>query len=306
MTQIDELVKRARECRHVSQVSVNPCKLANDLADALESQYAELTRLRERNAELEKERDEALPWKMFYGEGKTLGEVASYFGESIYAFSPWLTAPLARCAAESATSTFARIASLEATVREGERKARADRDSLRAKLEEVEARNKDAEASDMALRSDIDDRDAWIQEADAKLDRAKEALEPLIKAASRLAVAAQTTGGVAGRDEGLCAEIDRIARLLGEARAVLSELSADAPAQQTQRDVITRDRDIILQALVEYDAWMLDDDYNATKALHTIMKRMRDRALVAPAQQNDPLIPKDEFAQIERDRERER
>jgi chromosome segregation ATPase len=65
----------------------------------------------------------------------------------------------------------------------------------------------------------------------AKLDRAKEAFGPLIKAASRLAVAAQTTGGVAGRDEGLCAEIDRLAQPLGKARSVLSELSADAPAQ---------------------------------------------------------------------------
>jgi hypothetical protein len=71
----------------------------------------------------------------------------------------------------------------------------------------------------------------------AKLDRAKEAFGPLIKAASRLAVAAQTTGGVAGRDEGLCAEIDRLAQPLGKARSVLSELSADALAQPRDNDI---------------------------------------------------------------------
>jgi hypothetical protein len=45
----------------------------------------------------------------------------------------------------------------------------------------------------------------------------------------------------------------------------------------TQRDTITRDRDIILEALSDYDEWMLDDDYDAMTVLHRIMKRMRER-----------------------------
>lgn len=56
------------------------------------------------------------------------------------------------------------------------------------------------------------------------LVKAGEVLEPLIKASARLSIAAQTTGGVAGRDEGLCAEIDRIAQPLGSARATLTEI----------------------------------------------------------------------------------
>src|SRR5208283_4310066 len=63
------------------------------------------------------------------------------------------------------------------------------------------------------------------RERDAALARIAEleaALLKLIKASSRLAIAAQTTGGVAGRDEGLCLEIDRLAQPLGEARAALA------------------------------------------------------------------------------------
>jgi hypothetical protein len=35
--------------------------------------------------------------------------------------------------------------------------------------------------------------------------------------------------------------------------------------------------DIIVEALVDYDGWMLDDDYDATPVLNRIMKRMRER-----------------------------
>jgi len=35
--------------------------------------------------------------------------------------------------------------------------------------------------------------------------------------------------------------------------------------------------DIIIEALVDYDGWMLDDDYEATPVLNRIMKRMRER-----------------------------
>jgi uncharacterized coiled-coil protein SlyX len=35
--------------------------------------------------------------------------------------------------------------------------------------------------------------------------------------------------------------------------------------------------DIIVEALVDYDEWMYDDDYDATTVLNRIMKRMRER-----------------------------
>jgi hypothetical protein len=35
--------------------------------------------------------------------------------------------------------------------------------------------------------------------------------------------------------------------------------------------------DIIIEALVDYDGWMLDDDYDATPVLNRIMRRMRER-----------------------------
>jgi hypothetical protein len=135
-----------------------------------------------------------------------------------------------------------------------------------------------------------DDRDTWKERSDslrAKLERAKEVLEWYGENARlcRLIHSGGDKGRNALSDDGG-----------NRARAVLSDLSADAPAQQTQRDVITRDKDIILQALAEYDAWMLDDDYDATTALHKIMKRMRDRALVEPAQQTQGS---DEAAQSE-------
>lgn len=35
--------------------------------------------------------------------------------------------------------------------------------------------------------------------------------------------------------------------------------------------------DIIIEALIDYEGWMLDDDYDATPVLNRIMKRMRER-----------------------------
>ena len=35
--------------------------------------------------------------------------------------------------------------------------------------------------------------------------------------------------------------------------------------------------DIVDEALASYEAWMAEDDYNATDALHKIMGRMRQR-----------------------------
>src|SRR4051812_19397662 len=46
--------------------------------------------------------------------------------------------------------------------------------------------------------------------------------------------------------------------------------------------------DIIIEALVDYDGWMLDDDYDATPVLNRIMKRMRERV-----EMSDPPQPVD-------------
>jgi hypothetical protein len=41
--------------------------------------------------------------------------------------------------------------------------------------------------------------------------------------------------------------------------------------------------DIIDQALMTYDAWMLDDDYDATSVLHQIMGQMKTALLAQDA-----------------------
>ena len=81
------------------------------------------------------------------------------------------------------------------------------------------------------IATDVDADRARKIERDAHLIAAApmmaEALDSLIRAAARLSVAAQTTGGVAGRDEGLCAEIDRLANPLGQARSILAEAKGE-------------------------------------------------------------------------------
>lgn len=43
--------------------------------------------------------------------------------------------------------------------------------------------------------------------------------------------------------------------------------------------------DIVDEALSSYEAWMVEDDYDATNALHKIMDRMRQRRNAAIAAQ---------------------
>lgn len=43
------------------------------------------------------------------------------------------------------------------------------------------------------------------------------------------------------------------------------------------QDRLGRDRDIILEAINEYDGWILDDDYDADRMLGKIMMRMKER-----------------------------
>jgi len=47
------------------------------------------------------------PWLLFYRDGKSLGEIAAELGCSIYALSPWLTAPLVRAFSSTPTSSNA-------------------------------------------------------------------------------------------------------------------------------------------------------------------------------------------------------
>jgi hypothetical protein len=54
--------------------------------------------------------------------------------------------------------------------------------------------------------------------------------------------------------------------------------SPASPSVVAPQDRLSRDRDIILEAINEYDEWMKDDDYDAMTALHNIMGRMKDRA----------------------------
>ena len=58
-------------------------------------------------------------------------------------------------------------------------------------------------------------------------------------------------------------------------------LAARSPAPEEgeadPKERLPRDADIILEALNEYDAFMLDDDYDAQGCLTRIMKRMRER-----------------------------
>jgi chromosome segregation ATPase len=111
MTQIDELVKDARTMAIAMDKTFKDSKAAHTwraVADALESQAAELTRLRERNAELEKERDE---WK---NQAHILRDRCQSTEILLGTHAERIASLETRNAAEAA----ARIASLEATVRE--------------------------------------------------------------------------------------------------------------------------------------------------------------------------------------------
>ena len=72
---------------------------------------------------LARERDEGLPWKLFYKDGLNLKQVAERLGlKSQYELSPWLYAPLMRCEGHPAQSALlaaeARVQQLEAALRQ--------------------------------------------------------------------------------------------------------------------------------------------------------------------------------------------
>jgi len=101
--------------------------LRNRAADALEDLKRDLDKLSGPDLSLSTAQNmlqTVLPWKMFYGDGKTLGEIAQHFNMSIYDFSPWLTAPATRIAMQAAEEASAsreaaveRAASLEKVLR---------------------------------------------------------------------------------------------------------------------------------------------------------------------------------------------
>ena len=64
-------------------------------ADLLHELLSHIDALTARIAEVERERDAGLPWVLFYRDGLDLTEIAEKLkAESVYAFSPWLYAPL--------------------------------------------------------------------------------------------------------------------------------------------------------------------------------------------------------------------
>ncbi len=95
---------------------------------------------------------------------------------------------------------------------------RAEVDSIRAEARTL--RDLLAKCSDE--RSRHFDRAEMLR---ISAQRVRPALAELIAAASRLSIAAQTTGGTAGRDEGLCKAIDLLAPHIEAARAALDEVT---------------------------------------------------------------------------------
>lgn len=49
----------------------------------------------------------ATPWKLFYGDGLTIGQVAEKLGGNTHDYSPWLIAPLVRTAMQAGEATKA-------------------------------------------------------------------------------------------------------------------------------------------------------------------------------------------------------
>ena len=128
---------------------------------------------------------------------------------------------------------------------------RAERDALAAKLKEVDGRIDDllATCHRLALELEcllLDTKDSapvsrWWDSAMAALDgwhKAKDAAsarpvpaEPvnarLLEALKRLSFCAQTTGGVAGRDDELCSAIEASAKAIAEAEAQQERILQD-------------------------------------------------------------------------------
>lgn len=75
-------------------------------------------------------------------------------------------------------------------------------------------------------------------------------------------------------------DVETAYHYLLQARAALADLQRRRASGPQSRP--SRDRDIILQAINEYDAWMKDDDYDVRGCLDRIIGRMRERAALTP------------------------
>ena len=98
-------------------------------------------------------------------------------------------------------------------------------------------------------------------------------------------IVANTTGKDA-LESAIRAELAKPVDIADEMSALAAQPSNYSDWQQ-RRGVLA---DIVDEALASYEAWMAEDDYNATDALHKIMDHMRQRAAsyAKPAQQPAP------------------
>lgn len=74
-------------------------------------------------------------------------------------------------------------------------------------------------------------------------------------------------------------EADKLLMRLSDSSPVVWAARSLAPegGEMDPKERLPRDADIILEALNEYDAFMLDDDYDAQACFTRVMKRMRER-----------------------------
>lgn len=74
----------------------------------------------------------------------------------------------------------------------------------------------------------------------------------------------------------------------------LERALATPPTQQealAPQDRLSRHADIVLEAIQEYDAYMLEDDFNAQTCLDKIIKRMRERFSASDATPSPQAVP---------------
>lgn len=72
------------------------------------------------------------------------------------------------------------------------------------------------------------------------------------------------------------------------------QVNATPPTQQealAPQDRLSRHADIVLEAIQEYDAYMLEDDFNAQACLDKIIKRMRERFSASDATPSSQAVP---------------
>lgn len=95
---------------------------------------------------------------------------------------------------------------------------------------------------------------------------------------ARLADPANTTVGY--QQDYLVEEAVRLFRVLAAPRELVAKARTTREYIRPYADFLQRRGaalDIVLEALNEYDSWMVDDDYDAHSVLRKIMDRMRER-----------------------------